>query len=449
MAELVIMPKLGFNMEVGTLVKWHKQEGQMVKKGETLFEITTDKASIEIEATVEGIVRKLLVREGETVPVTTAIAIIGLADEDISRLLQEASPEAVAGVVKEKRLYVEGRRSANPAGEIGGIVKITPRARKLLAERNMDLSEMNLQGTGSEGGITARDVLRDLGRLRATPVAAKMAAARGIDLCGVSGTGVRQKIMKADVQKAIAEKGQLQHALPEYPGKKILETRPYEGIRKIIGERLSQSKFTAPHIYFSTSVDVSELYRLRDEVSRLIQMKVSLNDMIIAAAAGALVKNPAVNSSLENDTIVVYESVNIGVAVALEQGLIVPVIKDAQEKKLSGIARAARELVGRARAGKLFPDEYNGGTFTVSNLGMYGIEDFTAVINPPEAAILAVASVKKTPVVMSADGREGVEIRPIMKMTLSVDHRIIDGAVAARFLKDVKDFLECPMKFLI
>jgi len=455
-AEIVIMPKLGFNMEEGKLVKWHKKEGDLIQKGETFFEITTDKTNIEIESTADGVVKKLLVQEGETVPVTAPVAIIGRADEDITELLREIGAEpggktGEAGQPPEKGLHSEicaaGRA---PEKAEDAPLKLTPRARKLAADQNLKLSELDIKGTGLEGGISERDILRHLDRIKATPVAQKLAAAEGIDLEKVSGTGANRKIMKADVQRAVAEKTeQPLYASKAMPEKEVLDTIPYEGMRKIIGDRLSHSKFTAPHVYFSTPVDVSRLYALRDQITKLIETKVSLNDMIIAGAARALVKNPMLNSSLENGRIVLYKSVNIGVAVALENGLIVPVIKNAHEKKLSEIAQTTRELAAKARAGKLIPCEYNGGTFTVSNLGMYGIEDFTAVINPPEAAILAVSSVRKTPVVISRDGREEIEIRPLMKLTLSVDHRIIDGAVAAKFLNDLKDLLENPMKFLI
>jgi len=458
MAEIVIMPKLGFNMEEGKLVKWHKKEGDSIKKGDTFFEITTDKTNIEIESTADGVVRKLLVQEGETVPVTLPVAIIGGADEDITEILQEAEAKLgrkteEAGPEPEKEQGSEADAAAPAPEKTETTLKLTPRARKLVAEQNLNLAEMDIKGTGFEGGITERDILRHIqsGKVKATPVAQKLAAAEGVDLSKVSGTGVNQKIMKADVQRSIEEKGAGQplYASREMPFKELLETIPYEGMRKIIGDRLSHSKFTTPHLYFTISVDVSQLYKLREQIRKLIETKVSLNDMIIGGTARALVKNPMLNSSLENDKIVLYKSVNIGVAVALENGLVVPVVRNAHEKKLSEIASTTRELIAKARANKLIPYEYNGGTFTISNLGMYGIENFTAIINPPETAILAVSSVKKTPVIVSRGGEDTIEIRPIMKMTLSVDHRIIDGAVAAKFLNDLKDLLENPMKFLI
>ncbi|MFZ5634027.1 MAG: dihydrolipoamide acetyltransferase family protein [Bacillota bacterium] len=453
MAEIVVMPKLGFNMEEGKLVRWHKKEGDPIKKGEVFFEIITDKTTIEIEAAVDGVVRKILAQEGEKVPVTLPVAIIAGEDEDITECLREA--EAMLGRQAESGSGAPETVAPAPApgAPAGNSARFTPRALKFMAEHDIDPAGVNVKGTGYDGGVTERDIMKHLDQIRgarATPVARKLAADAGVDLKGVAGTGSGGKIMKADVQRAMEQKAGLPKEAAAAAGpKEILEVIPYDGMRKIIGDRLSHSKFTAPHVYFSTSVDVSGLYSLREQIQNAVDTRVSLNDMIIAAAARALVKHPMLNSSLEGDQIVVYRSVNIGVAVGLDNGLIVPVIRDAQNKKLSRIAGEARELTARARSNKLLPDDYSGGTFTISNLGMFGVENFTAIINPPETGILAVSSVRKTPVVISRDGEDVIEIRPLMNMTLSVDHRIIDGLAATRFLNEIKDLLENPVKILV
>lgn len=447
MAEAVIMPKLGFNMSEGQVVKWHKQEGETVAKGDTLFEIMTDKTSIEIEATVSGVLRQVFVGEGEKVPVTVTVAIIGSVEEDISGLVQIANEQ----LGRDKAAFPESKEA------VAASMKLTPRALRLAAEKGLDVSTLNLKGTGYQGGITERDLLRYLESRKepkVTPVARNLAQVAGVDLKQVQGSGTQEKIRKADVERLLDTRTPKRTSAEDSPMsnqnvKEILKSIPYTGMRKVIGDRLSESKFTAPHVYFTTSVDVSALQGLWQEIKENTDVKISLNSMLLAAIGRTLEKHFLLNASLINGEIVLYRSINLGVAVAVDGGLIVPVIKNVQAKKLTDIASASNELIAKARNNQLLPDDYSGGTFTVSNLGMYGIEQFTAIINPPEAAILAVSAIKKTPVVSTEDGEDKIVVRPLLKFTLSVDHRIIDGAVAAQFLNDLKELLQNPIKILI
>ncbi|MBZ4688606.1 MAG: dihydrolipoamide acetyltransferase [Clostridiales bacterium] len=454
MAETVIMPKLGFNMSEGKLVRWHKEVGDSIKMGEIFFEIETDKTTMEIESTADGTVLKLLVEEGDSVPVTSPIAVIGEKGEDIVDLMVDAEGkfERLNDKDGDMLVGVLGKQNSSKPESSSALnnSKLTPRARKLVADKKLDISKMKVEGTGFDGGITARDILRYMREhkeVKATPVAKKLAEIEEIDLCEVTGSGFNSKIMKVDVEKKIEEKNQI--VIESLDSKEVQEVIPYTGMRKIIGDRLSRSKFTAPHLYFITFVDVSKLLKLKEETRELVSTKISINDFIVTGVVQALKKYPQVNSTLNGDQIVIYKNINMGIAVALENGVIVPVVKDADKKKLSEIAQEMRELVERARNNKLTPDEYSGGTFTVSNLGMFGIENFTAIINPPEAAILAVSAIKKTPVVISGEEGDEIVIRPIMKLTLSVDHRLIDGVLATKFINKVKELLENPMKILV
>ncbi|MDR2132160.1 MAG: 2-oxo acid dehydrogenase subunit E2 [Clostridiales Family XIII bacterium] len=350
-----------------------------------------------------------------------------------------------------------------------GRLKITPRARSAALRRGIAANEIPASGTGFAGGVCEKDILRlpagegpkeeapngDVFALRCTPLARRVAASKGVDISKIAGSGARGKVMKADVESAVSARQSAKEAA-ELPaartsdGKAIRETKPYAGIRKIIGTRLASSKFTAPHLYFTQKVDMKALLALRKQVNAILTNKASVTDFIVRAVARCLIKYPDMNASLAGDVIELYESVNVGVAVAAPAGLIVPVLRDCEKKSLERIAEESAALVAKARDNKLKPDEYSGGTFTVSNLGMFGIENFTAIINPPESAILAVSATKDE-VVAADDGSGGktVDIRPMMHITLTVDHRIIDGLLAARFVTDVKTILENPLETLI
>ncbi|MDR1571281.1 MAG: 2-oxo acid dehydrogenase subunit E2 [Clostridiales Family XIII bacterium] len=293
------------------------------------------------------------------------------------------------------------------------------------------------------------------GRLRISPLAANMAAAKGIDPAAISGSGPNGRIMKRDVAAAAvpapgAGAGAPSPSPAAQGGKTLLESRPYAGVRKIIGDRLAQSKFTAPHLYFTQKAVLDELLALRAMVNARRERKTSVTDFIAKAVVIALQKYPEMNASLAGDTVELYSSVNLGIAVAAPSGLIVPVVREAQGKSLAQISDEASALFEKARNGRLTPDEYSGGTFTISNLGMFGIENFTAIINPPESGILAISSTKDEAVVVKGDtGEKSLAIKPVMNITLSVDHRLIDGLLAASFVTEVKRLLESPMEILI
>jgi pyruvate dehydrogenase E2 component (dihydrolipoamide acetyltransferase) len=356
-------------------------------------------------------------------------------------------------------------------------IKISPRAKRLAEEGGIDICALAIDGrgvsmTGWDGGISSRDVADFIARggggvsapatganVSATPLAKKIAEVENIDLNILSGTGPNGKVTKADVLSSnvktpVKEAGIDNSAAAEDLGfngdKKIAKVSKYAGVRKIIGDRLAESKFTAPHLYFTQAVDLSELLPLRKMVNEKQEKKTSVTDYIARAAVIALQKYPEINSSLVGESIEEYASVNLGIAVASPTGLIVPVIKNAENLSVVEISKAATPLFDKAREGKLAPDEYSGGTFTISNLGMFGIENFTAIINPPEVGILAVSGTSDKPVVVTnAEGKKEIAIRPIMNITLTVDHRLIDGLLAAQFVGEIKRLLENPIELLI
>lgn len=469
MAEVIIMPKLGFNMNEGKLVQWYKNEGDEIAKGEPLFSIETDKTNMDIEATSDGVVKKLLIEEGDQIPVTLPIAVVGAADEDVSAVIADARAQLESGGAapaeeKEEAPAAapaeEKKPAAVPKAE-GGRLKITPRARRVAAENDLSIEDLAITGTGWQGGICEQDILDYLesNKIKATPVAAVMAKAEGIDLADITGTGVNGKIMKEDVEKAVAAAAKKAEAAAEAAadeaeftadGKEILEKVPYAGVRKVIGDRLSESKFTAPHLYFTQKVNMEDVIALRKKVNAAQDKKTSVTDFIARATVIALQKYPEMNSSLVGDTIIKYKSVNLGIAVASPTGLIVPNIKDSQNLSVVELSKASTPLFEKAREGKLAIDEYSGGTFTISNLGMFGIENFTAIINPPEVGILSISSTKDEPfVVTKEDGSKEIQIKPMMNIQLTVDHRIIDGLLAAQFVTEIKKLLENPISLLV
>jgi pyruvate dehydrogenase E2 component (dihydrolipoamide acetyltransferase) len=442
-AEIIIMPKLGFNMDEGQLVKWHKAAGDSVIKGEVLFEINTDKTTMSVEATTDGTLLAILLEEGAFAEVFTPIAVIGAPDEDYSALLAAAREKSGAPASSG---FVAPSATAASAPGVSATSSIkelmlTPKAKKLLKDEGIDPpSLIGIQGTGYQGGITAKDI-------KASPLAKKLASVADVDLAAVAGTGTGGKIMKADVTAARMTS---ESAIPTGDHRKILSVTPYKGVRKIIGDKLSQSKFTAPHLYFTESVDTTALTAMREQLNKIAEVKIAVSDLLTMAAAKALKKHPGVNASLIDEKIVQYKSVNVGTAVAGNNGLIVPVVKDVQEKSLTDVARESKDLVARAKEGRLEPHEYSGGTFTISNLGMFGIENFTAIINGTESAILSVSSVRKKAVaVADENGGDVIAVRPMMNIQLSVDHRLIDGLLAAQFVGAVKRLLENPMEILI
>lgn len=445
MAKVIIMPKLGFTQDEGSLVAWHKQIGESVKKGEPFFDVHTDKSVVTIDAAENGTLLKIVVEPETTVPVFTPIAVIGDPGEDADAALKahvmDVAPDAAVKADFDDDAEETAKEEALAQQETDiKSLKLTPKAKALIKNEGYDVNSVaNIQGTGFEGGITAKDI-------KASPLAKKIADEMNVPLESVSGSGAQGKVMKKDVLAVATQKKEDKGT----EDKQILEKIPYSGVRKIIGDRLSQSKFTAPHLYFTDSIDTTNLTAFRKMLNEKSEQKIAFSDLMVKAVSKALIKFPNVNASLVDDEIVVYKSTNIGSAVAGDNGLIVPVIKNAQDKTLTQIAQESRDLVERAKTGRLKPEEYSGGTFSISNLGMFGIENFTAIINPPEAAILSVSSIRKKAVVVTNEaGEDEICIRPMMNIQLTVDHRIIDGLLASQFVEYVKELLEEPLKILI
>jgi len=412
MATVVIMPKFGMAQKEATIVRWLKGEGERVAAGEPLLEVTTDKVNMDVEAPASGVLRAIKYGPGEVVPVTEAIAYIAAPGETI--YLPESSE-------------LSGRYAAtNP--------KATPLARRVAEEKGVALAEVT--GSGPGGRITRGDVEQVAGKVRATPAARRVAREAGMELSAIAGTGPKGRIQEADVRQAAAAP-----AAPRRKGTVI----PLQGTRAIIARRMQQSYQTAPHIHLSLSADVTEAEAARVRWAGRSEQKISLTTLIVKACAWALRRHPLVNSTLEEDDIHLWDEINIGVAVALPEGLIVPVIRQADTKHIELLAKELQDLSERARQGKLRPDEVEAGTFTITNLGMFGIESFDPILNPPQSAILGVGRAVPTPV--ARDGQ--VVIRPVMQLTLAADHRVLDGAMAARFLQDVQAGLEDPTLLLL
>ncbi|MEK6609826.1 MAG: dihydrolipoamide acetyltransferase family protein, partial [Gemmatimonadota bacterium] len=401
MATRVVMEALSPTMEEGRLVAWKKQEGDAVKAGDTLAEVETDKAVMELVARGDGVLRKVMLAEGATVPVGATVAIVGAADEDISSLVGRTDGRTEAAVAPAA-VAVGGARAG------AGRVRSSPLARRLAAEKGLDLKL--IPGSGPAGRVVKRDVEQ----------AGTAAPAHGRTL--------------ADPTRAAAA------AVPAEPSG--FTDIPLTQIRKTIAKRLAQSLGPIPHFFLTSEIDMERAFEARQHLKSLGEAyTVSFNDLVIKAAALALRRHAAVNAWWMEDHIRYHGDVHVGMAVAVEDGLITPVIRFADRVGLAEISARARDLAERARARKLAPEEYTGATFSVSNLGMLDIDEFTAVINPPEAAILAVGRIAPKPVVV--DG--AVVVRRMMRVTMSCDHRVIDGATGARFLQSVKLMLENPL----
>lgn len=431
MATHVTMPQLGLTMTEGTVTKWFKAVGDTVKAGEVLVEVATDKINNQVESPVDGVVLQIAVPEGGTVPVKTVLAVVGESGEKVSAAA-EAQPVTAAAQVA----------AAVAAAPVRTFLKASPAAKKLARDNNVNLADVT--GTGPDGRIVERDVARFLERqkaVKATPMAARLAAEYGVDLAALQKTG---RITKEDVLAATAPQTPAP-AMPPAPTA-AGRTAPLAGMRKIIATRMSAS-WQQPHVTYHTAVEMSQARAFREKLQATIEkrygVRLSYTDIIVKACAAALKDMPDVNVSLTDDTIIYHETVNIGVAVALNQGkgLIVPVVTAVDTRTLGETAQIIRDLTARGREGKLTADEITGGTFTVTNLGMYGIDTFTPIINPPESAILGVGRIIDTPVVK--DG--AIAAVPLMQLSLSADHRIIDGALAAQFLQKVKQYLEEPL----
>lgn len=441
----VFMPKMGDAMEEGTLLKWLKNEGDEIAQGDPIAEIETDKVNLEIESDEAGIVRKLLVAEGDTVPIGQAIAIVGGADEDIE-VPAASEPEAASAEAEQP--------AEQPAEQEDAVVAA---AAAQPAQNAAQVDQVVDRAPGE--------------RVRASPLVRRLATEHGINLNGVQGSGPGGRIVKTDIMPLIGRPNgtgaEIPAATTEAPAKEAeqqpaaeerapaaasaahgeFEMRDLSRIRKTIARRMSESFQQAPHFFVTVSIDMGPALALREQVIPQVEdaQKFTVNDLIVKASALALRSFPMLNASFAGDQVRINKRIDVGFAIALPTGLISPFIPDADNKSVGAIAAMTKDLIKRAREGGLMPDEYQGGTFTISNMGMMGVDEFTAIINPPQAAILAVGAIKKTPV------WEDGEFKPVdlMKVTMSADHRVTDGAEVARYLAEMRRLLESPMLLLV
>ncbi len=414
------LPKMSDTMDTGQITKWLVKEGDFIKKGEPVFEMQTDKVNLEVESLEEGVLLKIVGKEGEDIPVGQVIAYIGDEGDKVSDIPAQPKegPQPIKEEIKDKAEEQKPEPAPAPKTEPvfpierpkGERVFISPRAKALAQRENIDYSVIT--GTGPIGEIIERDIKEYLAK---TPAA---------------------------IQKTVPSIEQAAPS-PAVQGQQVKMT----GMRKVIADRMLASVSVAPHIYLTTDIDMTQCKDMRVKINDSLAeegIRVSYNDIIVKACAVALKKYPYINSTLKDETIILQDRINIGVAVSLTEGLIVPVVRDADKKTIAEISKEVKELAGKAKEGKLMPDEYKGGTFTVSNLGMFDVTQFTAIINQPESAILAVGAIKDT--FVPVDGQPVA--KPIMKVTLSCDHRVIDGAVGAQFLRFLKSMLENPFLML-
>ena len=448
MASRIIMPKQGLQMETGIITQWLHGEGDEIKEGEPLFEIETDKLTITIDASAGGTLLKILAQPGDEIPVAQTIAIVGQPGEDISALVGDAAPAAGKAEPAKQETIAAAATTSAPAptasAESGGRKFISPRAKMIAEERGIDYS--GITGTGIDGTIVERDILAyEAGRLDITPLAANVARVNGVDPASVKGTGTNGRITVADVTAAgAAPKAAAPAAAPARGDR----TEPMSNMRKAIARNMLASKNTNAQASHRMVMDMTQIIKLR-EAYKALNVKVSYNDILMRICAQALTEMPVVNASIDGEKIIYHDYVNIGLAVSVPGGLIVPVVKDADIVGLKGIAEQSRGLIDKVHGGALMPDDTAGATFTVTSLGMFDVDDFVAVINPPQSAILAVGKISKTPVVVTgADGADEIAIRPMCALNLSYDHRLIDGAEAAKFLQKIKQYVQNPALML-
>lgn len=418
MEEVILMPRLSDTMTEGVIAAWHKKVGDTVKKGDLLADVETDKATMELESYKNGKLLYVGAQKGDKVPVNALLCIIGEEGKvDVNKIVAAAKTGAAtttAPAAQKETAVTTATASAatsNPAAETNGRVKASPLARKLAAEKGINLSQV--QGTGDGGRITKADIDSYKPSATGTPAAAPQKPA-------------------APVSTAPA-------------GQVSFDEVPVSQMRKVIAKRLAESKFTAPHFYLTMSIDMDKAVESRTKINEVSKVKISFNDMVLKACAVALKQHPAVNSSWLGDKIRTSHHVNIGVAVAVEDGLLVPVVRFADTKSLSQIGAEVKDYAQKAKDKKLQPADWEGNTFTISNLGMFGIDEFTAIINPPDACILAVGAIQQVPVVKNGQVQPG----NVMKVTLSCDHRVVDGATGAAFLQTLKGLLEEPLRMLV
>ena len=405
MAEIIRMPKMSDTMEEGIISSWLKKVGDKVNSGDILAEVETDKATMELESYDDGILLHIGVKNGESVPVNDVIAIIGEKGENIKEILKEEE-------AKEEETKEEEAKE----------------------EETITIPEIN-------------DISKDK-RLKASPLAKKIAEEKGINLTNIKGSGDGGRIIKKDIEEnteIISAQSSTNIILPKTIGEESFDEVPISQMRKTISKRLSESKFSSPHFYITMEINMDNCIKGRKKINETSEVKISFNDIIIKATAAALRKHPMINSSYLEDKLRINHHIHIGVAVAVKDGLLVPIIKFADNKSLSHISLEVKNLANKAKNKNLQPSDWEGNTFTISNLGMYGIDEFTAIINPNDSCILAVGGIKNTPIIKNG------EIVPgnLMKVTLSCDHRIVDGAMGSAFLQTLKELIEDPIKILV
>lgn len=423
MAEVIRMPRMSDTMEEGVIVEWHKKVGDKVSPGDIMAEVETDKATMELESYQEGTILYIGVEKGDAVPVDGILAIIGEKGEDYKPLLEEEKAKPADKEEKEEDEPKEEEKAEEPAPKEEPVsepassvddsdrLKVSPLARKMAEDKGIDLSLV--EGSGDDGRIVKRDI-ENYKPAASAPAASADKAAQVVEL-----------------PKVVAEEG--------YSDVKVSQ------MRKTIAKRLGESKFSAPHFYLTIEIAMDRCMAARAAINEYAPVKISFNDIIIKAAAASLRKHPAINSSWLGDTIRTYDHIHIGVAVAIDEGLVVPVVRFADNKSLSHIATEVRQLADKAKTKKIQPADMQGNTFSISNLGMFGIDEFTAIINPPDACILAVGGISQKLALVDGEVKE----TNVMKVTLSCDHRVVDGAKGSAFLQTFKQLLEDPVRILV
>lgn len=431
MAKIIVMPKLGLTMKKGKIVKWYKKENEEVKKGDKLFSIETDKLTNDYVADEEGLLLKIIENENSTVDCLKPVAIIGNAGEDISNLI-EVKPNTEPMQEKDDKTQIKSVEVETKSEEK---VKISPVAKKLAIENKIDFTK--IKGSGPNGRIVLEDiekVLENKNEIKMTPTAKVIAENVGVDVAEINKD---ERINKEDVLRYNLNKAYENIVQP------IDKRIPMSTMRKIISERMSQSAFTAPTVNYTIPIDMTKLKEIKEEISK--EYKITYTDLIVKITSVVLLDFPLLNSSIDGEEIITRNYVNMGVAVALEEGLLVPVVKNSHIKSLKQISLEIKDLTYRAKTNQLTTDELDGGTFTITNIGKFGIESFTPIINQPQSAILGINAIMDKAIVKN----EQIYVTPVMNLSLTADHRTVDGAVAAQFLQKLKLALENPIAMLV
>lgn len=456
MATSIVMPQMGYDMHEGKVVRWLKKEGEDVTRGEVIAEIETDKATVEYEAYTGGVMAKIVAEEGVAIPVGDLIAVMVNPGEAIPDDIHGNAGTASAPAEQSAPAAAAPHAAGATSSVTTGMVKASPLAKRLARERGIDLT--TITGTGSDGRIVESDVpalgtaaaaapVAEQGEVRASPLARRLAKERDIDLNTVTGSGPGGRITEADIPEHAAQATAPVAAASEPTAPQEGELVELSRMRQAIARVVVDSKREAPHFYVAVDIDMTKAMAFRRDINDHVgaEQRVSVNDLIVKASALAIGHHPKFNSFFQDNHLQMNASVNVGIAIALDSGLIIPGINNCEKKSLTEIAADSRDLVFRANSGTLRNEEYSGTTFSVSNLGMFDVDSFTAIIFPPHAAILAVGTVKEQPVVRDGE----LAIAHMMKATLSTDHRVADGAEAAQFLSEIKKLLENPISLVI